>query len=123
MNRIGHWINNKVVLGTSGRSGVVFNPATGEEQAQVDFASVAEMDAVVAASKAALPGWRATSLSRRAEIMFRMRELVDANRKEIANIVSLEHGKVPHMIALANIHIGTMAGKLNGVMPATTPSG
>ncbi|MFM7307537.1 MAG: CoA-acylating methylmalonate-semialdehyde dehydrogenase, partial [Actinomycetota bacterium] len=73
----------------------VFNPATGEEQAQVDFASVAEMDAVVAASKAALPGWRATSLSRRAEIMFRMRELVDANRKEIANIVSLEHGKVP----------------------------
>jgi len=95
MNRIGHWINNRVVLGTSGRSGVVFNPATGEEQAQVDFASVAELDAVVAASKAALPAWRATSLSRRAEIMFRMRELVDANRKEIANIVSLEHGKVP----------------------------
>jgi len=95
MNRIGHWINNRVVLGTSGRSGVVFNPATGEEQAQVDFASVAELDAVVAASKAALPTWRATSLSRRAEIMFRMRELVDANRKEIANIVSLEHGKVP----------------------------
>jgi malonate-semialdehyde dehydrogenase (acetylating)/methylmalonate-semialdehyde dehydrogenase len=95
MNRIGHWVNNKVVLGTSGRTGVVFNPATGEEQAKVDFASVAEMDSVVAAAKAALPGWRATSLSRRAEIMFRMRELVDANRKEIANIVSLEHGKVP----------------------------
>ncbi|MFM7080640.1 MAG: CoA-acylating methylmalonate-semialdehyde dehydrogenase [Actinomycetota bacterium] len=95
MNRIGHWVNNKVVLGISGRSGAVFNPATGEEQAKVDFASVAEMDAVVAAAKAALPGWRSTSLSRRAEIMFRMRELVDANRKEIANIVSLEHGKVP----------------------------
>jgi malonate-semialdehyde dehydrogenase (acetylating)/methylmalonate-semialdehyde dehydrogenase len=95
MNRIGHWINNKVVLGASGRSGVVFNPATGEEQSTVDFASIAELDAVVAAARAALPGWRATSLSRRAEIMFRMRELVDANRKEIANIVSLEHGKVP----------------------------
>jgi malonate-semialdehyde dehydrogenase (acetylating)/methylmalonate-semialdehyde dehydrogenase len=95
MNRIGHWINNKVVLGTSGRSGVVFNPATGEQQAAVDFASVAELDAVVASAKAALPGWRSTSLSRRAEVMFRMRELVDANRKEIANIVSLEHGKVP----------------------------
>ena len=95
MNRIGHWINNKVVLGTSGRSGVVFNPATGEQQAAVDFADVAELDAVVAAAKAALPGWRSTSLSRRAEIMFRMRELVDANRKEIANILSLEHGKVP----------------------------
>ncbi|MFZ9622834.1 MAG: CoA-acylating methylmalonate-semialdehyde dehydrogenase [Ilumatobacteraceae bacterium] len=95
MNRIGHWINNKVVLGASGRSGVVFNPATGEQQAAVDFANVSELDAVVAASKAALPAWRSTSLSRRAEIMFRMRELVDANRKEIANIVSLEHGKVP----------------------------
>ena len=95
MNRIGHWINNKVVLGTSGRSGVVFNPATGEQQAAVDFANVAELDAVVASAKAALPGWRSTSLSRRAEVMFRMRELVDANRKEIANIVSLEHGKVP----------------------------
>ena len=95
MNRIGYWINNKVVLGTSGRSGVVFNPATGEQQAAVDFASVAELDAVVASAKAALPGWRSTSLSRRAEVMFRMRELVDANRKEIANIVSLEHGKVP----------------------------
>ena len=95
MNRIGHWVNNKVVLGTSGKSGVVFNPATGEQQAAVDFASVAELDAVVAASKAAFSAWRSTSLSRRAEIMFRMRELVDANRKEIANIVSLEHGKVP----------------------------
>ena len=95
MNRIGHWVNNKVVLGTSGKSGVVFNPATGEQQAAVDFASVAELDAVIAASKAALPAWRSTSLSRRAEIMFRMRELVDANRKEIASIVSLEHGKVP----------------------------
>jgi len=95
MNRIGHWVNNKVVLGTSGRSGVVFNPATGEQQAAVDFANVAELDSVVAAAKAALPGWRSTSLSRRAEVMFRMRELVDANRKEIANIVSLEHGKVP----------------------------
>jgi malonate-semialdehyde dehydrogenase (acetylating)/methylmalonate-semialdehyde dehydrogenase len=95
VNRIGHWVNNKVVLGTSGKSGVVFNPATGEQQAQVDFASVAELDAVIAASKAALPAWRSTSLSRRAEIMFRMRELVDANRKEIASIVSLEHGKVP----------------------------
>ena len=73
----------------------MFNPATGEQQAAVDFANVAELDAVVASAKAALPGWRSTSLSRRAEVMFRMRELVDANRKEIANIVSLEHGKVP----------------------------
>ena len=95
MQRISHWVNNKVVAGTSGNTGKVYNPATGEVQAEVDLASVAEVDAVVAVAKEAFTIWRATNLSRRAEIMFRMRELVDANRKELANIVSLEHGKVP----------------------------
>jgi len=95
MQRISHWVNNKVVAGTSGNTGKVYNPATGEVQAEVDLASVAEVDAVVAVAKEAFTTWRATNLSRRAEIMFRMRELVDANRKELANIVSLEHGKVP----------------------------
>jgi malonate-semialdehyde dehydrogenase (acetylating)/methylmalonate-semialdehyde dehydrogenase len=94
MNRISHWIDGKVVEGTSGRSGVVWNPATGEQQASVDFASVEEMDRAVAVAKAAFPAWRATNLSRRAEVMFRMRELVDANRKEIASLISNEHGKV-----------------------------
>ena len=95
MYRVSHWVNNKVVAGKSGKSGKVFNPATGEQQAEVDFADVAEVDMVVAAAKAAQPAWRATNLSRRAEIMFRMRELVDANRKEIASLLTLEHGKVP----------------------------
>ena len=95
MYRVSHWVNNKVVAGKSGRIGKVFNPATGEQQAEVDFADVAEVDMVVAAAKAAQPAWRATNLSRRAEIMFRMRELVDANRKEIASLLTLEHGKVP----------------------------
>ncbi|MEY2755911.1 MAG: methylmalonate-semialdehyde dehydrogenase [Actinomycetota bacterium] len=94
MNRISHWIDGKVVESTSGRSGVVFDPATGQQQASVDFASVAEVDQAIAVAKAAFPAWRATSLSRRAEIMFRMRELVDANRKEIARLISKEHGKV-----------------------------
>ena len=95
MERISHWVNNKVVRGTSGRTGKVFNPATGEQQAEVDLASVEEMDAVIAVAKAAFPAWRATNMSRRAEIMFRMRELLDANRKELASILTLEHGKVP----------------------------
>jgi len=95
MYRVSHWVNNKVVAGKSGRNGKVFNPATGEQQAEVDFADVSEVDMVVAAALAAQPGWRATNLSRRAEIMFRMRELVDANRKEIASLLTLEHGKVP----------------------------
>jgi malonate-semialdehyde dehydrogenase (acetylating)/methylmalonate-semialdehyde dehydrogenase len=94
MKRVSHWIDGKVVTGASGRSGKVFNPATGEVQAEVDFADVAEIDRAVATAKAALPAWRATNLSRRAEIMFNLRELIDANRKEIASLLSLEHGKV-----------------------------
>ena len=94
MNRISHWIDGRVVESTSGRDAAVFNPATGEQTGAVDLASVAEVDAAVAAAKAAFPEWRATSLSKRAEIMFRLRELVDANRKEIAAMLTAEHGKV-----------------------------
>ncbi len=94
MNRISHWIDGKVVDGTSGRSGVVYDPATGEQASSVDLASVAEVDLAVATAKAAFPAWRATNLSRRSEIMFRVRELVDANRKEIATLLTKEHGKV-----------------------------
>ena len=94
MNRILHWIDGQAVEGTSGRSGPVFDPATGQQQSAVDFASVGDVDRAVAVAKAAFSGWRATNLSRRAEVMFRMRELVDANRKEIASLLSKEHGKV-----------------------------
>jgi malonate-semialdehyde dehydrogenase (acetylating)/methylmalonate-semialdehyde dehydrogenase len=94
MKRISHWINGAVTAGTSDRTGTVWNPATGEQQAEVDFASVDDVDAAVAAARAAAPEWRATSLSRRSEVMFRFRELVDANRKEIAAFVTAEHGKV-----------------------------
>jgi len=91
--RISHWVDGKVVPGTSGRSGPVFDPATGTEQARVDLADVAEVDRVIAVAREAAPKWRAASLSQRTEVMFRMRELVDANRKELASLVSSEHGK------------------------------
>ena len=94
MHRISHWIDGNVVPSTSGRSAPVYNPATGEQTGAVDLASVDEVDAAVAAAKEAFPAWRATSLSRRAEVLFRMRELVDANRKEIAALLTAEHGKV-----------------------------
>ncbi len=94
MNRISHWIDGKVVESTSGNSAPVYDPATGVQTGAVDLASVGEVDAAVAAAKAAFPEWRATSLSKRAEVMFRMRELVDANRKEIAARLTAEHGKV-----------------------------
>ncbi len=95
MKRISHWIDGRIVEGTSGNSAPVYDPATGEQSAAVDLASVDEVDRAIAVAEAAAPEWRATSLSRRAEILFRMRELVDANRKEIAAVLTAEHGKVP----------------------------
>jgi malonate-semialdehyde dehydrogenase (acetylating)/methylmalonate-semialdehyde dehydrogenase len=90
-----HWIGGARVAGTSGRSGPVYDPATGRVARQVDFASVAEVDAAVAAARAAFPGWRATSISRRTEILFRIRNLVDTHRKDLAAFLTAEHGKVP----------------------------
>src|ERR1700722_9775818 len=94
MKRINHWIGGRVVVGVSGRTGPVYDPARGEQTAEVDLASAAEVDLAVWAGQQAFPAWRATGLSRRAEILFRMRELLDANRKEVAAVVSAEHGKV-----------------------------
>src|SRR3984893_8617071 len=92
---VNHWIGGKLVSSESGRSGVVWNPATGEAQAKVDFASVEEVDQAVEVAERAFVDWRATPLSRRAETMFRFRELVDANRRDIAALITLEHGKTP----------------------------
>jgi malonate-semialdehyde dehydrogenase (acetylating)/methylmalonate-semialdehyde dehydrogenase len=94
MKQIHHYIDGQAVEGTSGRTGPVWNPATGEQQGEVDFASVEEIDAAVDAAARAFPVWRATSLARRSEVMFHFRELVDANRKEVASILVSEHGKV-----------------------------
>jgi malonate-semialdehyde dehydrogenase (acetylating)/methylmalonate-semialdehyde dehydrogenase len=105
MKRITHWIDGRSVEGTSGRTGPVFNPATGEQTAEVDLASTDELDAAVAAAKAAFGGWRATSLSSRAEVLFRFRDLLDGNRKELASIITAEHGKV-HADALGEVARG-----------------
>ena len=94
MERISHWIGGKLVTGESGRSGPVFNPATGLQTHDVDFASVAEVDTAIQAAREAFPGWRKTSLSKRSDILFRIRELIDANRKEIGTLITQQHGKV-----------------------------
>lgn len=88
-----HWIDGKPVAATSGRTGIVNNPATGAGIAEVGFASVDDVDCAVASAQAALPAWRSTPLSQRAEIMFRLRSLVDENRRRLAEIISLENGK------------------------------
>lgn len=90
---VNHWIGGKACASESGRSGVVWNPATGQAQAAVDFASAEEVDQAVETARQAFAGWRATPLSRRAEILFKVRELVDANRRRIAEMFTLQHGK------------------------------
>jgi malonate-semialdehyde dehydrogenase (acetylating)/methylmalonate-semialdehyde dehydrogenase len=92
--RIPHWIGGRRVDGASGRSGPVYNPATGRQTGAVDFATVEEVDATVQAAKAAFVPWRETSLSRRAELFFCIRELLHARRSELAEILVHEHGKV-----------------------------
>ena len=94
LEQVNHWINGARVAGTSGRQGPVYNPATGATARQVDFASTEEVNAAVAAAHAAFPAWRATSISKRTEIMFRIRNLVDQHREEIAAHLTREHGKV-----------------------------
>ena len=94
MTRISHWIGGKPVQGASGRTSPVYNPALGEQAAEVDLATVEEVGAAVAAAKAAFPAWRATSLAKRAELMFRIRELLHERREEVARILTAEHGKV-----------------------------
>jgi malonate-semialdehyde dehydrogenase (acetylating)/methylmalonate-semialdehyde dehydrogenase len=90
-----HWIGGRIVEGTSGRRGPVYDPATGRVAREVDFASVDEVAAAVAAAKAAHPAWRATSLSKRTDILFKIRNLVELRRKELAAHLTAEHGKVP----------------------------
>ena len=94
MDTIGHWIGGRAVPGTSGRTAPVHDPARGVKTADVALASAAEVgDAVKVAADAAV-GWGASPSSRRAGVLFRLRELLDAHRDDLAAIVTREHGKV-----------------------------
>ncbi|WP_370947911.1 CoA-acylating methylmalonate-semialdehyde dehydrogenase [Amycolatopsis sp. cg5] len=92
--RISHWIDGKPYSAVAERTGDVYDPATGEVQAQVDFASEADVAEAVAAAKRALPGWRGTSLAARSRVLFAFRELLVARKDELTKIVTAEHGKV-----------------------------
>ncbi|GLW62642.1 methylmalonate-semialdehyde dehydrogenase (acylating) [Actinomadura rubrobrunea] len=92
--RVTHWINGKPFTGEAERRGDIYEPSTGRVSGTVDFAAQAEVDAAVAAAKAAFPAWRDASLSNRTKILFRFRQLVDAHRDELARLISSEHGKV-----------------------------
>src|SRR3954463_4271312 len=94
VKRISHWIGGRSVASDSGRSGPVFNPASGRQSGEVDLATVEEVDAAVQAAKAAFVEWRNVSLGKRAELFFRIRELVHARKEEVAKLLVAEHGKV-----------------------------
>jgi malonate-semialdehyde dehydrogenase (acetylating)/methylmalonate-semialdehyde dehydrogenase len=94
VRQIHHFVNGRFAPGTSGRTGPVFDPARGTVQAEVDLASTDEVDIAVAAARAAAPDWASTPLGRRAEVLFRIRELLDARRGDLAAAVMSEHGKV-----------------------------
>jgi malonate-semialdehyde dehydrogenase (acetylating)/methylmalonate-semialdehyde dehydrogenase len=91
---IGHYINGQPVAGRSGRMGDVFNPATGRAEVAVALARKADVDAAVAAAKAAFPAWSALSPLKRARVMFRFKELLEQNRDALAACITREHGKV-----------------------------
>jgi malonate-semialdehyde dehydrogenase (acetylating)/methylmalonate-semialdehyde dehydrogenase len=105
MQRISHWIAGRVQAGTSGRTGPVYDPSTGDRTAAVDLASTGEVDAAVAAASAAFPAWRATSLARRSEILFALRAELHRRRDDLARVITAEHGKV-HADALGEVARG-----------------
>jgi malonate-semialdehyde dehydrogenase (acetylating) / methylmalonate-semialdehyde dehydrogenase len=93
MRQIGHFIDGKRVDGTSGRKQPVFNPATGEIQAEVSLASEAELNAAVASAKAAQVKWAAANPQRRARVFMKYVQLLNDNMQELAELLSSEHGK------------------------------
>src|SRR5688500_5020835 len=94
MRDVGHFIGGKVVKGTSGRQGDVFDPNTGEVQAKVALASKSEVEAAIANAQAAQPAWAATNPQRRARVMFKFLELAAKENDSLAKLLSSEHGKV-----------------------------
>ena len=94
MSEIQHYIDGKRVDGTNGRSGEVYNPATGERTRRVAFAGPGDVDRAVRAAAEAFPAWAGTPPLTRARILFKFRELLDREAGALARLISEEHGKV-----------------------------
>jgi malonate-semialdehyde dehydrogenase (acetylating)/methylmalonate-semialdehyde dehydrogenase len=93
-NILDHWINGGPSAGTGTRAGDVFDPAKGIVQKQVRFASASDVDTAVAAAAKAFTEWGQTSIAKRMQVMFAFRELLNARKDELAQILTAEHGKV-----------------------------
>jgi len=94
MERLTHYINGKMLEGISGRYGDVFDPATGQVQKHVPMANAEELDMAVKAASAAFADWSMMPALRRARYMFRLKNLLEEHRNELAALLTSEHGKV-----------------------------
>jgi malonate-semialdehyde dehydrogenase (acetylating)/methylmalonate-semialdehyde dehydrogenase len=94
MSEIIHWINGKSFDDSAKRHGEIFNPATGEVSKKVAFGTAATVDAAVKAATDAFTEWRHSSLTKRVNVLFAFRELVNTNKEKIAALITAEHGKV-----------------------------
>jgi len=92
--RIPHWIDGAPVDIAERRVAPVYDPATGAHTGSVVLAEAADVDTAVRAAAAALPAWRDLSIARRQAILFRVRELLEQRKPELAEIITAEHGKV-----------------------------
>src|SRR5688572_16476901 len=88
-----HWINGARAPGQGPRTAEVYNPATGKVIRRVPLANGADVAAAVAAAKQAFPGWRDTPALKRARVLMRFRERIEAQRDELVQLISEEHGK------------------------------
>ena len=94
MSEITHWINGKSFDDSAKRHGEIFNPATGEVSKKVAFGTAATVDVAVKAATDAFAEWRHSSLTKRVNVLFAFRELVNTNKEKIAALITAEHGKV-----------------------------
>ncbi len=94
MTHITHWINGEFSTQKAERQGDIYNPATGQITGSVDFASAATIDNAVQVATKAFSEWRHSSLTKRVQILFAFRELVNVNKEKIAALITAEHGKV-----------------------------
>src|SRR5690606_16832539 len=94
MESIRHWIGGRAVAGVSGRTAPVYDPARGAPVAEVPLASAAEVGDALKVAREAADAWGSSTLSTRVAAMFRLRELLDGHRADLAALVSREHGKV-----------------------------
>ena len=93
METINHYIGGRIVEGTNGRHGDVYNPALGELIRRVAFADEGELDAAVGAANEAFPAWAATPPLRRARVLFRLKGLIEQHMDDLAAAITEEHGK------------------------------